>query len=148
MIAGISGLLLFESRWHWYHGNRLGRRARAWKTRRAGAGGKTGTRGGSQTSGGPVPVPADDRYAVRRRKHARAPTTSEPQIVLLTKIVQTRKLPLAAAGEHDRENRGLGEPAVAGLRREEFGQSGKGTGRMGAAYIMNRSSSSAQEAVG
>ena len=50
----------------------------------------------------------------------------------------------AAAGEHDRENKGLGEP---GLKREELGQNGKGTSSIGAVSIMNWNSSLTHEAV-
>ena len=74
-------------------------------------------------------------HDVGRRERARAPTTSEPSIVLATRVVQTRRLPLAVAGEHDRQNTGLRETTVAGLRHEEFGQNGKGTGRMEAVYL-------------
>ena len=127
MIAGISRLLTFEPRWHWYHRSRLSRRARAGRGRQAGTGGQTARGGGSASAS---KVEANGRHDVRRRKRARAPTTSEPSNVLVTRVVQTRRLPLAVAGEHDRE-RGLGELTVTGLRREEFVRNGKGTGRMG-----------------
>ena len=59
------------------------------------------------------------------------------QIVLVTREAQTRRLALAVAGEHQRENRGLGELKVAGLRLEKSRRNDKGTSSMGATYVMN-----------
>ena len=77
---------------------------------------------------------ASDRHDMRRRKRARAPTTSESSNRPSAPSGPNSEVPLAVAGEHGRE--------IASPRCEKFRRD------MGSVYIMNWNSRLALEAAG